>query len=339
MALLARTTATRTSRGDNAAINARPRRMLIGAARVAATLMVSALALSPAAVAATLPAASTGGARQVSYGSATLTGSVNPNGSDTSYYFQYGLTRAYGGQTAIADAGAGIHKLSVSLPLAGLQPLTLYHYRLVAVNVAGATIGGDRTLLTTKVPLSLQILVSPNPVLFGGDAVIQGTLSGTGNGNRAVVLQANSFPFTAGFANIANPELTTATGGFSFPVLGLAQVTQFRVVTTTNPPVISPVAVENVAVRVVSHVGRTRRRHFARIFGTVTPAEDRMQVGILRITHGRGVLVGGTVLVHRNASSSKFSRVVPVKPGVYRALVRVTNGAQVSNYGQPLLIH
>ena len=339
MASLAGITAARTSSGGSAAVNARPRGVLLGAATVAATLILSTLAFSAAALAATLPAASTGGARQVSYGSAILTGWVNPNGSDTSYYFQYGLTRAYGGQTAIADAGAGTHKLSVNLPLAGLQPLTVYHYRLVAVNAAGATIGADRTLLTAKVPLSLQILVSPNPVLFGGDAVIQGTLSGTGNGNRAVVLQANSFPFTAGFANIANPELTTAAGGFSFPVLGLAQVTQFRVVTTTNPAVISPVAVENVAVRVDSHVGRTRRRHFARIFGTVTPAEDRMQVGILRITHGRGVLVGGTVLVHRNASSSKFSRVVPVKPGVYRALVRVTNGTQVSNYGQPLLIH
>ena len=100
----------------------------------------------------------------------------------------------------------------------------------------------------------------------------------------------------------------------------------------------SPVVVENVAVRVDSHVGRTRRAHFARVYGTVTPAADGMQVGILRITHGRGVLVGGTVLRHRNASSSRFSRVVPVRRGVYRVLVRVTSGAQISNYGQPLLI-
>ena len=64
-----------------------------------------------------------------------------------------------------------------------------------------------------------------------------------------------------------------------------------------------------------------------------------MQVGIMRISHGRGMLVAGTILRHRNATTSKFSRVVPVKRGVYRVLVRVTNGAQASNYGQPLLIH
>ncbi len=285
-----------------------------------------------------LPTVSTGAARQVSYGSATLEGSVNPRGSDTSYYFQYGPTRAYGGQTVIADAGAGTTSVSVSVPLAGLQPLTVYHYRLVAVNGIGAATGRDRIFLTTKVPLSLQIFSSPNPVLFGGAVTVQGTLSGTENGNRVVVLQANQFPFTAGFQNVLNPELTTATGSFAFTVAGLMQTTQFRVVTSTLPPVVSPVAVEGVAVRVAAHVGRARRRGFARIYGTVTPAEDGVQVGILRITHGHGVLVGGTILRHRSASSSKFSRIVRVHAGVYRVLVRVTNIAQVSNYSQPLRI-
>jgi hypothetical protein len=307
-------------------------------ASAALVAMLSALALPAAAQAAGKPAANTGPAKQVSYGSAVLTGSVDPNGANTSYYFQYGVTRAYGGQTAIADAGGGSRAVKISLAVGGLQPLTVYHYRLVAVNAAGATIGSDRTVLTTKVPLSLAILASPNPVLFGGTVTVQGTLSGTGNANRAVVLQANQFPFTAGFQNAANPQLTSATGSFSFPILGLGFVTQFRISTTTNPPVLSPVAVENVAVRVSSHVGHVHRRHFARIFGTVTPAVDGMQVGILRITHGRGVLVGGTVLRHLNATSSKFSRVVPVSRGVYRVLVRVINGAQVSNYGQPLVI-
>jgi hypothetical protein len=290
------------------------------------------------AAAASPPSVSTGGAREVSFGSAVLTGSVNPNGRDASYYFQYGVTRAYGGQTAIADAGAGVHSVSVSLPVTGLQPLTLYHYRLVAVSTAGVSMGADATLLTTKVPLSLQILASPNPVLFGDPITVQGTLSGTGNGNLAVILQGNSFPFTAGFQNVGNAELTNANGGFSFAVLGMSLVTQLRVVTSTSPPVLSPVAVESVAVRIDSHVARSGRAHFARISGTVTPAEDGMQVGILKITHGHGVLVGGTLLRHRNATSSKFSRVVPVSRGVYRVLVRVTSGAQISNYGEPLLI-
>ena len=63
-----------------------------------------------------------------------------------------------------------------------------------------------------------------------------------------------------------------------------------------------------------------------------------MQVGILRVTHGHSVLVGGTILRPLNATSSSFSRAIPVRRGIYRVLVRVTSGAQVSNYGPPLLL-
>jgi hypothetical protein len=301
--------------------------------------LLAVLALPAAAQAATTPKVNTTGPREVSYGSAVLTGSVNPNGSNTSYYFQYGVTKAYGSQTAIADAGSGTKAVSVRLPITGLQPITVYHYRLVAVNSAGATIGDDEKLLTTKVPLSLAILASPNPVTFGGLVTVQGTLSGTGNANRAVVLQANPFPYTSGFQSVGNPGLTLPNGEFKFVVLNQEQSTQFRVFTTTNTPVISPVTTENVAVRVSSHVARTKRRGFARIYGTVTPAVVGAQVGVLRIAQGRGILAGGTVVKPGNAISGKFSRVVRVSKGAYRVLVKVAPGGVVSAYGTPLLIH
>jgi hypothetical protein len=311
------------------------------AGTVAAAALTACLALTafaPSALAAQAPAVSTGGTSEVSYDAATLIGYVNPKGSSTSYYFQYGLTRAYGGQSTISSAGAGSAGVTVRSAISGLQPLTLYHYRLVAVNATGATLGADRTFLTSKVPLSLQILASPNPVLYGGTVTVQGTLSGTENASRTVVLQENQFPFAAGFQDGGNAELTTSTGSFSFTVPSLLVVSQFRVVTTTKTPVVSTATTENVAVQVTSHVKRARRAHHARIYGTVTPAENGAEVGILRITHGHGVLVGGTRLQALSAGSSSFSRVVPVRPGVYRVLVRVTTGAQVSNYGQPLVI-
>ena len=150
----------------------------IAAGTLAAIATIAApMALGPlageAGAAVTLPTVYTGKAVHVGYGSATLEGSVTPNGGNTSYYFQYGLTNAYGGQTTIADAGAGTSRVNVSLPITGLQPLSVYHYRLIAVNGAGPAIGADRTLLTTKVPLSLQILSSPDPVPFGGTVTVQ----------------------------------------------------------------------------------------------------------------------------------------------------------------------
>lgn len=311
----------------------RLRALLLGA------IVLTSLAGAGAAEAASkAPDAETGAATTVSYGSATLTGTVTPHGSETSYYFQYGVTRSFGEQTTIPDAGAGTAAVRVGLPVAGLQPLTTYYYRLVAVNALGSATGHTRSFMTTKVPLSLQILAAPNPVAYGGTATVEGTLSGTGNANREVVLQANQFPFTVGFQDVGNAELTSATGSFSFPVPGLALATQFRVVTTTSPAVLSPVAAENVAVLVSDHVKATRRAHFARFSGTVTPAENGMQVAILKVVHGHATLVGGATLKAVSASSSSFSRVLHVARGLYRVLVRVTNGAQVSSYGRPLTI-
>jgi hypothetical protein len=306
---------------------------------VAILVALAALALPAGALGASLPAVSTGAAHAIGYGSATLYGAIDPRGSNTTYYFQYGPTAAYGAQTPLADAGAGTTSATIGVPVGGLAPLTVYHYRLIAVNAAGAAAGADRSFKTAKVPLSLAILVSPNPVVYGSTTTVQGTLSGTGNAGRAVVLQQTPFPYTAGFADVGNPELTTATGGFSFPIIDLAQATQFRVVTTTNPPVVSPVAIEGVAVAVSAHVGRAHRRHYARIYGTVTPAVDGMEVGIMRVSGGRNVLVAGTILRHGSATSSRFSRTIRVrKRTLYRVLVRITNGAQTSNYSSPLFI-
>ncbi len=206
-------------------------------ATAALLLALGALALAlPSAAAAAGPKATTGGAKGIGYGSATVNGTVNPGGAATSYYFQYGPTRAYGGQSTIGSAGAGDKGVPVSVGLGGLQPLTVYHYRLVAVNGAGVSLGDDRTFQTTKVPLSLAIAISPKPVVWGAPVVIQGTLAGTGNAGRKVVLLGRPFPFTGPFAQIGNPELTTATGGFSFTLLGDADTAEFQVVTTTNPP-------------------------------------------------------------------------------------------------------
>ena len=307
-------------------------RVLVGLA------LIAALALPAAAQANGAPKVTTGGAREIGYATATLTGSVNANEENTSYYFQYGPTKAYGSQTAISDAGSGKSAANVKLTISGLQPITVYHYRLVAVNGSGVDTGLDRVLKTEKVPLSLQILASPNPVTFGGTVTVQGTLSGTGNANRAVVLQANPFPYTSGFQTVGNPGLTLANGEFKFVVLNQEQTTQFRVFTTTNTPVISPVATENVAVRVTSHLARTKRPGFVRVYGTVTPGVIGAQVGILRIAQGHGILAGGTVVKPRNSISGQFSRVVRVKKGAYRVLVKVAPGGVVSAYGTPLLV-
>lgn len=96
----------------------------------------------------TAPSATTGGAA-VNGASATLSGSVNPNGVTTSYYFEFGTSTAYGQQTPLRSAGAGSAAVSVTGALSGLAENATYHYRLVAAGPNGAiSIGADRTFTT-----------------------------------------------------------------------------------------------------------------------------------------------------------------------------------------------
>jgi hypothetical protein len=98
------------------------------------------------------PGAATGAATGVTRTTATLTGSVDPNGSPATYRFEYGTTSDYGLQTAERAAGDGEDAGPVEAPVEGLTPGTTYHYRLVATNAAGTTRGADRTLRTADPP-------------------------------------------------------------------------------------------------------------------------------------------------------------------------------------------
>lgn len=313
-----------------------------GASRTLSILVAVAGALALPALsqaAASAPAVATSGVSNVTYSSAILYGYVDAQGQATNYSFQYGTTSGYGAQTPPSPVGNGTITIKVSQAISGLQPDTLYHYRVVATSSAGSKTGSDRTFTTAKVPLTVQIAGAPNPVVFGNPFYVDGTLSGTGAANHAIVLQANPFPYLGGFKDVGNPELTNSSGGFSFPFLGLLANAQLRVVTVGSPVVASPVVLENVAVRVSFHARRVRRG-FVRLYGAVAPAEVGALVGFQLLEPGqRSVNVGGTVVKAGTPAASRFSRVIRVRHrGLYRALVRIADGAHVSGYSAPVLV-
>lgn len=315
----------------------RTRKLSLTPALVATALAWATLSATPA-IAASAPGASTGGSSHVSYSSAVVEGVVDPHGQATDYVFQYGTTRGYGSQTPLAPVGSGNGGIRVSQTIGGLAPVTTYHYRILATNGSGAQAGTDGTFKTAAVPLSLSIAGAPNPVVFGSSFFIDGTLSGTGAGDHPIELQANPFPYTGGFRAVGNAELTNAAGGFSFPFLGLLENAQLRVVTIGKPKVSSTILQENVAVRVSLHVRAARRRGFARLYGTVEPAEAGALVGFQLLRPGRSLNEGGTVVGLGTSTSSDFSRVVRIHRGLYEALVKVFDGAHVSAYSRPVLI-
>jgi hypothetical protein len=99
------------------------------------------------------PGASTGPVVQISSNSATVAGVINPNHETTNWAVQYGLTTAYGFQTASRTVAAGSKPVLVAVQLQGLAQFTLFHYRLVARH--GTSVlqsGADQTFLTYPSP-------------------------------------------------------------------------------------------------------------------------------------------------------------------------------------------
>jgi streptogramin lyase len=84
--------------------------------------------------------------------SATLKAKVRANAQPTTYSFEYGHTTAYGQQTVAESAGGGMGFGSVNTPIVGLTPGTEYHFRVVATNAAGTTLGADVTFGTPDLP-------------------------------------------------------------------------------------------------------------------------------------------------------------------------------------------
>jgi hypothetical protein len=285
------------------------------------------------------PLAYSGSVEQITDSSALLKARVNAEGLATEYYFQYGPTTAYGSQTPPTAAGSATLEVKLTQTVTGLEPDTIYHFRVLARSSAGTTASADATFTTKKIPLSLTAGVSPSPVVFGSPLGLVGTLSGTGNAGVEVVLQANPYPYTHGFKDLTSPVPTDATGDFSFPIAGLLESTQLRVATLGKPTILSPVITELVAVRVTLHVRPARRRGFVRLYGTVTPSEPGARVAFERSEHGRYVTVSGTTIRAPADGVARFHRTVRLRRrGLYRALVQVTVAAQISGRSRPVLI-
>jgi len=293
----------------------------------------------PASALAAKPAATTGAAANVTFQSARVNGSVDPNRETTNYYFQYGTTIAFGTNSSLFPAGGGANPVRVSIDLGGLAPQTRYFYRIVAQNRSGTTLGKRRSFTTRRQPLGVSLAASPNPIPFGQGTVLAGTLTGTGNAGRRIVLQANPWPYTQGFQNATNEQITNAQGGFSFPVLPASVPfnVQYRVQMPERPAVVSPVAAVGVKPYVKTKVSdrRVRRGRRVRFSGTVRPGRDGAQIAIQKKRGSTWVTVGGTVV----RSGGRYSKRVRLRRGgTFRVWTGVGDQQYANNNGRSVRI-
>jgi hypothetical protein len=306
---------------------------------------------------------------RVSGTTAVLSGSVDPRTYATTYYFEYGASSTSLQPTPSVTIEAGkTETIKVSQTVTGF--LANYHYRLVAKSngITRETKERVYTLKTTKKKTEFVLPKVFQPVPLGGTFVIGGTLTGTGGANRAIVLQATPYPYTAPYADVGAQLLTGPTGAFSFRVANLLSATKFRVETVGPLPVLSRVVPAQVTVRVVLKVRSSGHEGLVRLYGTVTPAEvgAKVFIELEKVAKPKAEKPGkleqpekpgraekekgekppafstkfDTVVKRATKAISRFSVVVSVRDaGRYRAFVQVQPGAIGSGASTTVTLH
>jgi hypothetical protein len=94
-----------------------------------------------------------------------LNASVDPHGAATTYHFDFGTSAAYGSEVPSPElsAGSGDMPVAVAVPVTGLPPGTPYHYRVLAHNAGGTSVGEDEFFLTAPAIAALPTLQGPAP--------------------------------------------------------------------------------------------------------------------------------------------------------------------------------
>ncbi|HEY5193370.1 MAG TPA: hypothetical protein VIJ39_05795 [Solirubrobacteraceae bacterium] len=174
----------------------------------------------------TTPTAVTGVPSSVETKSATLGGTVNPEGLPvTSCEFEYGLTSSYGKSVPCATTlGTGGNPIQVTAAIAALQSETEYHFRLIASNANGESVGSDQTFRT------------PAPVATG-EVTDLGTTGATLNGKinpegLAVISCEFKYGITVAYGHTtpcaSNPGSGKAGVDISAAVAGLTAHTTYH---------------------------------------------------------------------------------------------------------------
>jgi hypothetical protein len=319
----------------------------------AATTVALALPAAGSAVEAKklIPKGQTGSATHVLPGSALLTGKVITNGQETTYYFVYGTTTAYGSQTTPAVVPATTPKLKVGQGVSRLKPATTYHYAIVVTypGAAKPIVGRDHVFATKGGALKFETPKTLHATYLL-PFVFSASLTGAGAAGHSVSLQASPWPYLGSFEPIGAPAVANSAGRFAFRLANLTSSTQLRLSTVDPLPLYSKPVTVLVSPRVTLHVRRSSSG-LVRLYGTVTPAvkgatlafQVQKAVRPNKNEVSTRFVSQFTTSLKKTRSSKvlRFSLITKITHGgLYRAYVRIRSGGPLdSGASNTVLLH
>ncbi|MFZ2049234.1 MAG: hypothetical protein WAV25_02990 [Minisyncoccia bacterium] len=142
--------------------------------------------------------------------SMVVTGTVNPNGAFTNYWYEYGPTTNLGSKTASQSVGSGFVSIPAPAYITGLTQSTTYYFHLVGENQYGKVIGSRYSFVTTK---NIPAPVGGAPISKTVDASkissTNATLNGQISSNKAITQYWFEYGTTP---NLGNTTAFTSLG-------------------------------------------------------------------------------------------------------------------------------
>ena len=137
---------------------------------------------------------------------------MNANGFSTTVTFEYGLTSSYGTSfTATPGTVTGSTATGILANITGLNPGTTYHFRVVAVNSGGQTIGNDQSFITLQEPgTSTQAATDITTT--------SATLNGIINANNSSTTITFEYGTTTSYGSSVAANPSPVTGNSDTPV-------------------------------------------------------------------------------------------------------------------------
>jgi hypothetical protein len=131
-----------------------------------------------------MASATTDEVTEVAQTTATLNGTIKPEGNTTEYHFEYGTSTVSEHVTSMVTLGsADFSSHHVSAALTALTPSTKYHAELVTIYGAGKTmvLGGEQTFTTAATPSAPTVATGPATSLNETEATLEGTVDPGGS--------------------------------------------------------------------------------------------------------------------------------------------------------------
>lgn len=268
------------------------------------------------------PSATTNAATSVAATTATLSASVNPNGSDTHVVFLWGTSSTLSSSTSTTsqDIGSASTASAITANLTGLTASTTYYFQVMAQNAGGTTSG------------SIQSFTTSAPTFTIGGTAVTVTAPGATTGNTSTItLTSSGFSGSVVLSAVIGQSPSGASlqylPTFSFSPSSTVRLTSSgaqQVTMTVNTTAASTAALHRPALPWYGEGGAVLACLL--LFGL--PARRRRWLSVLGLAVLFAALAGGVTACGGGGSGTGGgTSVVGTTPGAYTFIVTGSSGS------------